>query len=98
MGMTSEPPPPDYGGPPPRELLAAFSSPPPPASFVLLSAAEEKARLKAQYEAEEAAGRAGVGWSGMRSPPPEPPSYVGETRTLRIGTQPFPPFRKTGDQ
>jgi hypothetical protein len=84
LGMGSEPPPPDYGGSPPREPLAAFgSSPPPPsASFVPLSAAEEKARLKAQYEAEEAAGRAGAGGSGMRSPPPEPPSYVGETRPL----------------
>ncbi len=82
VGMTSEPPPPDYGGSPSREPLLAFSSPPPSASFVPLSAAEEKARLKVQYEAEEAAGRAGAGGSGMRSPPPELPSYVGETRPL----------------
>ena len=82
MGMMSEPPPPDYGGSPSRELLPAFGSPPPSTSFIPLSAAEEKARLKAQYEAEEAAGRAGVGGSGMRSPPSEPPSYLGETRPL----------------
>lgn len=78
--MTSEPPPPDYGGPPPT---AAFDSPPPPAaSFIPLTAAEEKSRLRAQYEAEEAAGRAGAGGSGMRSPAPEPPGYAGETRRL----------------
>lgn len=82
VGMTSEPPPPDYGGSPSREPLLAFGSPPPSAGFVPLSAAEEKARLKAQYEAEEAAGRAGAGGSGMRSPPPEPPGYVAETRPL----------------
>lgn len=80
-GMTSEPPPPDYGGPPSSEPPPSFASPP-PASFVPLSAAEEKARLKAQYEAEEAAGRAGAGGSGTRSPPPGPPGYAGETRPL----------------
>jgi hypothetical protein len=81
-GMTSEPPPPDYGGSPSSEPRPAFGGPP-SASFVPLSAAEEKARLKAQYEAEEAAGRAGRaggGGSGMRSS--EPPGYVGETRPL----------------
>ena len=82
VGTTSDPPPPDYGGSPSRELLPAFGSPPPSAGFVPLSAAEEKARLKAQYEAEEAAGRTGAGGSGMRSPPPGPPNYVGETRPL----------------
>jgi len=78
--MTSEPPPPDYGGPPSREPPAAYGSPPLSPSFVPLTAAEEKARLRAQYEAEEAAG--GAGGSGMRSPPPEPPSYSGDARPL----------------
>lgn len=80
--QASEPPPPDYGGSPRGEPLATFSSPPPPpsASFIPLSAAEEKARLKAQYEAEETVDAAGG--SGMRSPPPEPPSYAGDTRPL----------------
>ena len=99
MDMTSEPPPPDYGGPPPREPLAAFSGPPPPASFVPLTAAEEKAMLKAQYEAEEATGRAGAGGSGMRSPPPEPPSYVGETRTLgAVEEKAYQQARMAGEQ
>jgi len=81
--QTSEPPPPDYGGPPAGEPPMAFdSAPPPSSSFIPLTAAEEKARLRAQYEAEEAVGRPGAGGSSMRSPPSEPPSYAGETRPL----------------
>ena len=82
IGGASEPPPPDYGGPPSGAPPSAFGSPPPPASLVPLTAAEEKARLRAQYAAEEAADGSGVGGSGMRSPPPEPPTYAGETRPL----------------
>lgn len=82
IDVTSEPPPPDYGGPPPGDPPMPFNNAPPSSSFIPLSAVEEKARLRAQYEAEEAAGRAGAGGSGTRSPAPGPPGYAGETRPL----------------
>ena len=83
IDVTSEPPPPDYGSPPPGDPPMPFNNAPPPSScFIPLSAVEEKARLRAQYEAEEAAGRAGAGGSGTRSPAPGPPGYAGETRPL----------------
>ena len=69
--------------PPPGDPPTPFNNAPSPSSsFIPLTAVEEKVRLRAQYEAEEAAGRAGAGGSGMRSPPPRPSSCAGETRPL----------------
>lgn len=91
-------PPPDYGGPPPGNppSVNGYDSPPPidgggMYSSQPLTAAEEKARLKAQWAAEDTTGspiaagsssEAGAGSSIYSRPPPEPPLYVEGTRNL----------------